>query len=342
MSRVLFTCSSGGLGHATRSLSIAKYLRDINDEVEILFAGDGLGMDFVEMNNFQSKRIPQPNFFSETGPEENLFELSKPFIENNRQYRALFEEFDPEVHFCDMELFSLFLGKFYDVYNILLSHEYRPFDFDLKILNRFLRREVIKRKDMISERTFYPLAYDTNGYNPEGEVVGPLAYEESAKNFSEFEKNVLIIPSGASGMSLEKIEQIASERPETGFYIRGKDEAELKNRSSNIKFVEKVPNLYPWINGADVLVCSGYSSIMEAVVANTPCLIIPQTDEQIEVAELCRESGIAAVSDDLIQLIDLIDREEKLKSLKQQESKLDNGSPEIARFIDSKLGELSK
>ncbi len=53
---------------------------------------------------------------------------------------------------------------------------------------------------------------------------------------------------------------------------------------------EAVPSLLPYIRGADCVVCSGYSTIMDAAVAGTPCVIHPATDEQAAVADWIQRS----------------------------------------------------
>ncbi|WP_338074070.1 hypothetical protein [Halomicrobium salinisoli] len=48
---------------------------------------------------------------------------------------------------------------------------------------------------------------------------------------------------------------------------------------------DAVPSLLPYIRQADVVVCSGYSTVMDAAVAGTPCVVHPATDEQAAVGD---------------------------------------------------------
>ena len=47
---------------------------------------------------------------------------------------------------------------------------------------------------------------------------------------------------------------------------------------------DPVASLLPYVRDADVVVCSGYSTVMDAAVAGTPCVVHPATDEQDAVA----------------------------------------------------------
>jgi hypothetical protein len=55
---------------------------------------------------------------------------------------------------------------------------------------------------------------------------------------------------------------------------------------------EPVASLLPWIRDADVVVCSGYSTVMEAAVAGTPCVVYPFTDEQHGVTRVLERRGV--------------------------------------------------
>jgi UDP:flavonoid glycosyltransferase YjiC (YdhE family) len=54
-----------------------------------------------------------------------------------------------------------------------------------------------------------------------------------------------------------------------------------------------VPALLPHLRAAERVVCSGYSTIMEAAVAGTPCIVYPFTDEQHGVSRVIERTGLA-------------------------------------------------
>ena len=45
-----------------------------------------------------------------------------------------------------------------------------------------------------------------------------------------------------------------------------------------------VPSLLPLLGRAEAVVCSGYSTVMEAAVAGAPCVVLPATNEQEGIA----------------------------------------------------------
>lgn len=59
---------------------------------------------------------------------------------------------------------------------------------------------------------------------------------------------------------------------------------------------DPVPSLLPVLNRAEAVVCAGYSTVMEAAVAGTPCVVWPVTNEQDGVARrLTGVEGFAVV-----------------------------------------------
>jgi len=326
--RVLFTFNSGGIGHATRSLSIAKYLREKNSEIDILFGGYGPGLEIVKMNGFKTYELPQPEYF----PTENitLKKIIEPYYIHWKRYFKLFKEYKPYVHICDMELFSLIIGKIYAKHNILISHEFKPFIFKIGILKSFLRTLLIKMKDIIPEKVFYPWIEEL-GFSGKRKIVGPLAYEESAVKLKGKNK-VLIVVSGAAKKTFENIDFSSMKRNIT-LYSRGVE-------INGVKQIPKCQNLFPYIKGVDLVICSGWSTIMEAFIARKPCLIIPGTEEQREVAYMCKRNNFAdvATNENIEEKINELMFNKKIRmQLIRNESKLDNGAKEIADYINSLL-----
>ena len=326
--RVLFTCNSGGLGHATRTLCIAKYLREKDDRIEIQFGGHGPGMKMVEMNGFEWHDLPQAEFF----PIDNLTprKMFGPYIANRKKYFDLFRNYRPDVHFCDMELFSLVLGKIYAKHNFLLSHEFEPFKFEMSWFANAMRSMLINFKDFVPEKTFYTWFEDMK-LSPRKKFVGPLAFEEPVKKLGG-NNRILVVISGAAKGIFDSVD-FKSLGEEVTLYSRGVDiEGSIK--------IPKCPNLFPYVKAVDLVICSGWSTIMEALIANTPCLIIPCTGEQVDVAERCTKRGFAdmATKENINQKInEMLFDKVKRKKLVESSSMLDNGAKEIAEYIYSVL-----
>jgi len=71
---------------------------------------------------------------------------------------------------------------------------------------------------------------------------------------------------------------------------------------------DAVPSLLPYVRGADVVVCSGYSSVMDAAVAGTPCVVHPSTDEQRAVADWLERFDVTgfAVAEEPMDILDAV------------------------------------
>lgn len=318
--KVLFTCVSGGVGHATRSLAIANYLK--NKDVEIKFGGFGPGLELIKMNGFEVYELPQPDFFPVD--QIRIKKIVMPYLRNIKDYFRPFKEFRPDVHLCDMELVSLVIGKKYAKYNYLLSHEFHPFDFKLGFKG-LLRDFVIKYKSLFADITFHTWI-ENIPLNKREILVGPLAYEEPAKKLKGKNK-ILYIPTGTGKKDINLS------------YLRKKIDGTIYSRgqaAKDIHKIEKVPNLFPYIKGVDLVICSGYSSIMECIIAGTPCIVLPNSAEQVEVGKRCELKGLCKIAskENLVEKTEelLFDNKKRVKMRKKQK-KLKNGAKEIANFI---------
>ncbi|MFB6121765.1 MAG: hypothetical protein ABEJ68_11700, partial [Halobacteriaceae archaeon] len=70
---------------------------------------------------------------------------------------------------------------------------------------------------------------------------------------------------------------------------------------------EAVPALLPVLERADAVVCAGYSTVMEAAVAGTPCVVVPETNEQRGVARRLRSVEGFVVADDAAGAVAALD-----------------------------------
>jgi hypothetical protein len=59
---------------------------------------------------------------------------------------------------------------------------------------------------------------------------------------------------------------------------------------------ETKPTMTPYTAAADVVVCTGFSSIADTVVAGTPCVIYPFLPFQKAIAERADSMGIEGIS----------------------------------------------
>ena len=94
-----------------------------------------------------------------------------------------------------------------------------------------------------------------------------------------------------------------------------------------------------YICASDMVLCSGYSTIMEAVACGKPVVIYPKTEEQRIVGKLCEKNGIALYSETqqgVLKHIDSVFGDENIrKNMMERQKSFSNGARESARWIAS-------
>lgn len=92
---------------------------------------------------------------------------------------------------------------------------------------------------------------------------------------------------------------------------------------------EPVPSLQPYVAAAEVVLCAGYSTIMEAAVAGRPCVVYPVTDEQRGVARVLERTAVPGFrvesSDERVR--------DAIANPPPAPEPLDNGAPAVARAV---------
>lgn len=91
---------------------------------------------------------------------------------------------------------------------------------------------------------------------------------------------------------------------------------------------DPVAALLPYIRSADVVVCSGYSTIMDAAVAGTPRVVHPATDEQDAVADCLERFDVDgfAIAEEPLDVLDAVADPPAAPSFQ-------NGADNIARRV---------
>jgi hypothetical protein len=95
---------------------------------------------------------------------------------------------------------------------------------------------------------------------------------------------------------------------------------------------EPVASLLPYLRAADVVVCSGYSTVMDAAVAGTPCVVHPATDEQEAVADRIQTAEVSgfAVAETPMDVLDAV-------ASPPDPPSFENGATDVAESV---LGDL--
>lgn len=290
-----------GAGHATKMLAIASQLEE---NKEVVVAGGGPGKKFVEINGhkeFEPQRVRFVENIQESGLFPPIGELAANSLKRISDYRKWLGNEDPDLLITD-DIFAAIAATISGKDYYCVKHDTPDFydSYTEKagcwLINFFMKKT--------SQEFFRPLIW---GEETEGMTeVGPLGLE----NNSEVEEvDILLVPSTYSG---DEIKNVLGET-ERDVKVVGAPEWSPKT------------SLQPYIESADTVVCSGYSTVMEAALAGTSCVMVPETSEQRGVANrISSIKGFEKASKENL--------ERKLGEVGEPE-KMENGAREIVQKI---------
>ena len=309
---IVYWCD--GAGHAARSIPVAKEFEARGCEVAI--GGGGQGEPFVDMNGFDQPDLTKVAVKGSTPLSflrHTLFDL---IPSAGRRYRELDDWLaaeDPDVLVTD-DIFAAIVAirqgiPFYRIDDLTTELFGPVWGTPLSIYNRLSLRfgEGIVVSSLWADQP-----------DPPGITrVGPLAQEGDGEVAPY---DVLLNP-GTHGENFAAIREALEAN---GYDVRtvGDDEWETK------------PAMTPYTAAADVVVCTGYSSIADTVVAGTPCVIYPFLPFQKALADRAEELDIKGVSK-ATSVTEVLDQVEGY-CRSEEAPDYDNGAP---AFVDAVLGE---
>lgn len=263
-----------GAGHATRMMGVLEALQE--QGLETTLAGSGPGDRFVELNgydHFTPCSVDYIDDYQNGSPLKTPFNLYRSAKRTKDFYRWLKQE-QPEAVVTDDEhaAIAAYLQRRpvffirHDSYRIYQNPVVRH---SVRLINSALER--------ISTKFFYPVPWDEETTGNTLQFVPPIAHDPDTDETVP-KTDALIVPSAYSE-SLDTLHNL------------------LESEGYNTQFVgsedwETAPALLPHIRAADMVICSGYSTVMEAAVAGTPCIIWPETNEQRGMARMIEEKNI--------------------------------------------------
>ena len=255
-----------GAGHATRMLAIADALRETGAAVEM--AGGGAGTEFVALNGydeFEPTAVDYIDTYQGGSIRRVLGESVPATAARVTEYVEWLRDPPPDALVTD-DMFAAIAATRTDVPLYVLKHDVPA-----------LYRDRIERAgaafhtsfQLSAARTFfYPAVWPRSDDDPAGATrVPPVALDGDGRERPAPE--VLVVPSHYSDLG-----RIADQLARQGYDV-------LDVGSDGW---EPVASLLPYLRDADAVVCSGYSTVMDAAVAGTPCIVHPATDEQDAVA----------------------------------------------------------
>lgn len=306
---IIYYCE--GAGHAMRTLAIAQQLE--KRDIDVKMTGGGPGEKFLKLNDrsdFSPTVIKPGTRMHNEGLISALTHLPVNLVQRARDINSWLKENDPDVVLADGPL-AAFVASLTGREFYFLNHwDWKLPESRVEKLNTFFVNSLLSFR---AEKIFSPAIWE--GISDRAVRVGPLAPEGGEK---KPELDILVVPTDLGDVT----ENIVGELEREGHSV-------VKVGSDDW---EPQPSLQPYLEEADYVVCSGYSTVMEASVAGTPVIIVPYTSEQRGIAEsLDRKQGFREYSGDIIQ--DL----EQVKSARQYENGAVQIAEEIAENLENRL-----
>lgn len=316
MSRpVAVTHAPEGAGNAIRMLAIAKELRE--RDVDVTMAGGGPGSMFVRMNGFEEFEPADIDFIHRREEDGLLAAVPSAAVSVVCRFRDLYGWIgreDPAYLVTDDPL-AMVAAWLCGVNFSRVEHS-RPSYFD-GWLERWLHRLgnwlSLRLGDVFYLTTLWKDDIDVPGVMP----VDPLVVEpDGEQEVGSFD--VLIVP----GTYSTGFDAIAEELREAGLSVC----------MVGGEGWEAVPAMLPYMEEADAVLCTGFSSIAEAAVAGTYCVVFPFIDCQKGVAAAIEEYDVAGI--DVVRSVE--DAVSCLKDPGPAPSYV-NGAPDVAGDIIDRL-----
>jgi len=280
MTRVGVVYYPEGQGHATRMLGVVQALERRGAEVHI--AGGGPGTKFVELHGYDVYQATAVEFIRDyqysAAPVLNV--LTGSLGGSCRRISDLvgwIRRTDPEVLITD-DMFAVAAASITRTPFYVLSHNAMSL-YDA-VFDQVIWWVINRYQEFTSREFLYPAVWPPVGDDPSRvRRIPPIALEGGAESGAVPDGlDVIVVPSAYS----EGFDELAGHLQRMGYRVEHVGSEEWQS----------VPALLPWIRAADVVVCSGYSTVMEAAVAGTPCVVWPFTDEQEGVARRIELTGV--------------------------------------------------
>jgi hypothetical protein len=298
-----------GAGHATRMLAVARALEARGATVTL--AGGGPGARFIEYNGYDQFEPSPVDFIGDYQGGSLLRVLAHSLPNSARRvydYVRWLRHEHPDALVTD-DMFAAMAAEFVDLPLYVCTHNASSY-YDGVIEQGFTW--LLNRQQLHSAEAFlYPSIWPPDRDDPSGVTpIPPIALDVPPARVDT--ERARVLADGASvpaGTNVPETDPVAEPPPapehtdvlvvpsaySTGFETLTE---RLRAAGHDATLVgsedwECVPALLPHLRAAERVVCSGYSTIMEAAVAGTPCIVYPFTDEQHGVSRVVERTGLA-------------------------------------------------
>lgn len=260
-----------GAGHATRMLGVGRAFEARG--ADLVLAGGGPGTKFVEANGYESYEPTLVDYIGDFQDGGNLLRVITRSVPRSGlrvlDYVRWLRRTSPDVLVTD-DMFAAMAAPLARVPLYFVTHN-APGFYEERVEEVFTAL-LTRIQSTFSEAFFYPAVWRPHPVDPEGVIrVPPIALDGAREPEGEA-PDVLLVPSHYS-RNFPSLARTLAESGRSVTRVGGPD-------------WETTPAMVPHMRRASVVVCSGYSAIMEAAVARTPCVIFPFTDEQRGVARV--------------------------------------------------------
>ena len=310
---VIYWCQ--GAGHAARNIPIAQELEERGHDV--LMEGGGPGQMFAEMNGFgmdeyNFRTIPVISSSPIDILKRGLTEVIPSALGRFRTSMKFLKKEDPDLVITDdhtMILAATLRRKKYHTINHLRPEFFSGLSY--------VAAELFDRFSLFfGDRIFFTSLWSHEDGREGVEYVDPLAQEGEG----EIEPyDVLLIP-GSFGDDFEDLRDRL-------------EQEDLEVRTVGDESWETKPSMTPYTEAADCVVCTGFSSIADSVVAGTPCVVYPHLQMQELVTEQIDMRDIKGVR----TAYSLKSAEETTLEIVREgidAPEFGNGAVEVADFVD--------
>lgn len=279
---IVYWCD--GAGHAARSIPVAQEFESRG--IEVAIGGGGQGKPFVDMNGFEQPEFTKVAVKGSTPlafARHTLLDLVPSSVRRFREINQWLKDEAPDMLITD----DIFAGlaatiqgvEFYRIDHLTPELFGPVWGTPLKLYNEI---------SLLSGEQIIVSSLWEDDPDPAGITrVGPLAQEgnndEEVDPAEEVEAYDVLLNPGTHG---ENFTDIRARLEANGYDVRtvGDDDWETK------------PAMTPYTAAANVVVCTGFSSIADTVVAGTPCIIYPFLPFQKALADRADTKDIKGIS----------------------------------------------
>jgi len=259
---------------------------------DVSFGGGGAGAEFVALNGYDAVE-PTTVDFIDTYQDGSLWQSARHSVPASlgriADCRAWLESTEPDAVVTD-DMFAAMAASRCDIPLYVLKHD-MPGLYQNPLERGGAQFHTLFQLTAARE-FFYPVVWPESGADPHRATrIPPVALD--GEPTVRDEADIVVVPSHYSSL-----DRVADHLRRQGYDVLNVADDDW----------EAVPSLLPYIRGADCVVCSGYSTIMDAAVAGTPCVVHPATDEQDAVAEWIQRFDVTGftVAPEPIDVLDAV------------------------------------